>query len=88
MLLRVAQNLRDYSGESLDIEVNPSYSGRGSFGKTTAAIVCDSRNDFYQAIADCSYCLGLRQETKEYAELFGELASIREDLLGNQHIFY
>jgi hypothetical protein len=88
MLLRVAHNLRDYSGHSLNTEIIPSYSGRGMFGKTTAAITCNSRNDFYQAIADCSYCLGMLHKKEEYAELFGELATIVEDSLGNQHVFY
>lgn len=88
MLLRVAHNLRDYSGQSLEIEVNPSYSGRGMFGKTTAAIVCDSRNDFYQAIAICSNILTLREKDDEFDELFEELALIREDSLGNQCLFY
>jgi hypothetical protein len=54
VLLRVAQNLRDYSGQSLGVEINPSYSGRGMFEKTTAAVICNSKRDFYQAIAICS----------------------------------
>lgn len=88
MLLRVAHNLRNYSGQSLEIEVNPSYSGRGMFGKTTAAIVLNSRNDFYRAIALCSSILTAKEMDDEFNELFGELTSIREDSLGNQHIFY
>lgn len=68
--------------EASDGEVYHNYSGRGMFGKTTTGVVFQSKEKFYEALAD------VVERGKNLLELANFIRSIKFDSLGLGIIVY
>ncbi len=68
-------------------EIRDDYSGRGMFGKTTHAVVYDSRGDFESALINAAYEVGARGNDNVEG-ILGELRNIGTDSMGMGIIVY
>lgn len=79
---QVAELLEMHGNCCIEIYDN-EYSGRGMYGKTTHAVVCDDAGDICVAIATAAI-----EEPSAFEGLEPKDFRFREDNIGMQRIFY
>lgn len=83
MTKETAELITDYSGE-----IHEDYSGRGMYGETTTAVVLDSENDFYKAIAGIFNDCMLDSNMHDADLIIQYLKNVKMDNLGTGIIIY
>lgn len=83
MTNEAAEILSQYGGE-----LRIDYSGRGMYGKTTAGLVVDTFQDFFNAIADCFHDCMEDNIIEEADIVIKALKNLQSDNMGNGYIFY
>lgn len=78
MTKEAAEIITEFGGE-----LREDYSGRGMYGKTTAAVVFDGEQEFYSAIAEVMEC-----DIEDRETVANALRNIRTDNMGKGMIFY
>jgi hypothetical protein len=87
MKLETAQALERAAFDvGVEVEARESYSGRGMFGDTTAAVEFAHWRDLLVAVAQAA--LDADDEAGEDAELLEELHRLRFDDMGLGHVAY
>jgi hypothetical protein len=68
-------------------EIRDDYSGRGMYGKSTHAVVYDSRGDFESALINAAFEVGARG-SDNVEGILGELKNLGTDSMGMGIIVY
>jgi hypothetical protein len=68
-------------------EIREEYSGRGMYGKTTHAVVYDSRGDYERALIYAAYEVGNRGND-DVEGILGELSNLGSDSMGMGIVVY
>jgi hypothetical protein len=68
-------------------EIRDAYSGRGMYGKSTHAVVYDSRGDFESALINAAFEVGSRG-SDNVEGILGELKNLGTDSMGMGIVVY
>lgn len=89
------QELAELLSEDIG-EIRDDYSGRGMFGKSTHAVVYDSRGDFESALINAAFDVGAGRATQvarargndDVEGILGELKNLGTDSMGMGIVVY
>ncbi len=75
--------------DGIDVRLSEGYSGRGMFGKTTAAVTADSQSDLLRAVARATLKLHAAANCDQEVESFlEEMGGLRKDAMGLGVVYY
>lgn len=78
------------AGKDLGLEINgrEAYSGRGMYGRTTAAVTAENASEVMAAIAQATRGLAQLEKDEEIDEFIEDLRGLRADSMGLGVVLY